>query len=68
MFVAAKNAGVKRVIFASSIHAISGHPKDVQAKTNEPPNPGDLYGMSFMLMFLKKNVYSIDDRCHKMFW
>ncbi|CAF0776990.1 unnamed protein product [Adineta steineri] len=46
IFLAAKNAGVKRMVYASSIHAISGYPKDVQAKTNEPPNPGDLYGVT----------------------
>ena len=34
------------MIYASSIHAISGYPKDVQAKTTEPPNPGDLYGVT----------------------
>ena len=33
------------MVYASSIHAISGYPKDVQAKTTEPPNPGDLYGI-----------------------
>ncbi|CAF0938339.1 unnamed protein product [Adineta steineri] len=41
-----KKAGVKRMVYASSIHAISGYPNDVQAKTNEPPNPGDLYGVT----------------------
>lgn len=45
-FVAAKGAGCRRVIFASSIHAVSGYPKDVQVKTSEPVNPGDLYGVS----------------------
>jgi NAD(P)-dependent dehydrogenase (short-subunit alcohol dehydrogenase family) len=45
-FVAARAAGVKRVVFASSIHAVSGYPPDVQVKTNEPVNPGDLYGVS----------------------
>ncbi len=44
MFMAAKNSGVKRFIFASSIHAISGYPKDMQVKTIDPVNPGDLYG------------------------
>jgi nucleoside-diphosphate-sugar epimerase len=43
---AARVAGVKRVIYASSIHAVSGYPPDVQVKTNEPVNPGDLYGVS----------------------
>ncbi|CAF0852148.1 unnamed protein product [Rotaria sordida] len=46
IFIAAKNAGVKRMIYASSIHAITGYPKGVQAKTTEPPNPGDLYGVT----------------------
>jgi dTDP-4-dehydrorhamnose reductase len=45
-FVAAKASGCKRVIYASSIHAVSGYPKDVQVKTSEPVNPGDLYGVS----------------------
>lgn len=45
-YVAAKSAGCRRVIFASSIHAVSGYPKDVQVKTSEPVNPGDLYGVS----------------------
>ncbi len=46
VFAAAKTAGVKRVVYASSIHAVSGYPADVQVKTNEPVNPGDLYGVS----------------------
>ncbi|CAF0762908.1 unnamed protein product [Didymodactylos carnosus] len=46
IFVAAKAAGVKRVIYASSIHAVSGYPKDIQVKVNEPVNPGDIYGVS----------------------
>jgi nucleoside-diphosphate-sugar epimerase len=52
MFLAAKKAGVKRVIFASSIHAISGYPKDTQVKTIDPVNPGDLYGL--IVIFSKK--------------
>lgn len=46
IFLAAKNAAVKRFIYASSIHAVSGYPKHVQVKTTEPPNPGDLYGVT----------------------
>ena len=45
-FVAAKAAMCRRVIYASSIHAVSGYPPDVQVKTSEPVNPGDLYGVS----------------------
>ena len=44
--VAAKANGVRRVIFASSIHAVSGYPDDYQVHTEEPVNPGDLYGVS----------------------
>lgn len=46
IFAAAKHAGCRRVIYASSIHAVSGYPSDVQVKTSEPVNPGDLYGVS----------------------
>jgi len=46
VMVAAKFAGCRRVIYASSIHAVSGYPPDVQVKTSEPVNPGDLYGVS----------------------
>lgn len=45
-FVAAKAAGCRRLIFASSIHAVSGYPADVQVKSSDPVNPGDLYGVS----------------------
>jgi UDP-glucose 4-epimerase len=45
-FTAAKAAGCRRVIYASSIHAVSGYPADVQVKTSDPVNPGDLYGVS----------------------
>ena len=44
--VAAKAAGVRRIIYASSIHAVSGYPRQVQVKTHEPVNPGDLYGVT----------------------
>jgi nucleoside-diphosphate-sugar epimerase len=46
MYVAAKSAGCHRLIYASSIHAASGYPADVQVKTSEPVNPGDLYGVT----------------------
>ena len=46
IMTAAKSAGCRRVIFASSIHAVSGGRADVQVKTSEPVIPGDLYGVS----------------------
>ena len=46
MAVAAKAAGCRRFVYASSIHAVSGYPEDVQVKPTDPVNPGDLYGVS----------------------
>jgi len=46
MMVAAKHAGCDGLIYASSIHAVSGYPPDVQVKTTDSVNPGDLYGVS----------------------
>ncbi len=45
-FVAAKAAGCRRVIFASSIHAVSGYPPGRQVRTSDPVNPADLYGVT----------------------
>ena len=45
-FAAAKHCGVRRVVYASSIHAVSGYPGDVQVGPDFPVNPGDLYGVS----------------------
>jgi NAD dependent epimerase/dehydratase family len=45
-FVAARAMNCRRVVYASSIHAVSGYPTDVQIKSNDPVNPGDLYGVS----------------------
>ncbi len=46
MCVAAKAARCRRLVYASSIHAVSGYPADVQVKAGDPVNPGDLYGVS----------------------
>jgi len=46
VFVAARAAGCSQVVYASSIHAVSGYPPDVQVKTSDPVNPGDIYGVS----------------------
>ena len=43
---AAKAAGCRRVVYASSIHAVSGYGQEIQVKTEDPVNPGDLYGVS----------------------
>jgi nucleoside-diphosphate-sugar epimerase len=44
--VAAAAAGCRRVIFASSIHAVSGYAADTQVHPDDPVSPGDLYGVS----------------------
>ena len=45
-FRAAAEAKCRRVIFASSIHAVSGYPEGYQVHVDDPVNPGDLYGTS----------------------
>lgn len=46
VMTAAVHARCRRVVYASSIHAVSGSAPDVQVKTSEPVNPGDLYGVT----------------------
>jgi len=43
-FEAAHRAGCKRVIYASSINAMSGYSRDVQLRTDMPVHPANLYG------------------------
>ncbi len=44
--VAAVAGGCRRVVYASSIHAVSGYPVQRQVQMDDPVNPGDLYGVS----------------------
>jgi nucleoside-diphosphate-sugar epimerase len=46
MFHAAKEQGCRRLIFASSIHAVNAYPLDYQIHPNDPVHPGDLYGVT----------------------
>lgn len=46
VFQAAADAGVRRVIFASSIHAVGAYPADVQVKWDMPVRPCCEYGAS----------------------
>jgi NAD+ dependent glucose-6-phosphate dehydrogenase len=46
VFRAAKDAGCRRVVFASSVHAVDGYPKDFQVHPDDPVRPPDLYGVS----------------------
>lgn len=45
IFRAAADAGVRRVIFASSAQAVEGYPADVQVQTTMPVRPKNLYGV-----------------------
>ncbi len=44
VFQAAHEAGCRRVIFASSINAVSGYPEEMQVTTQMPVRPPNLYG------------------------
>lgn len=46
VLVAARAAGCRRVVFASSIHAVTGYPPQRQVRTDDPVRPGDLYGVT----------------------
>ena len=46
IFRAAKDAGCRRVIFASSVHAIEGYPRDRQLTPDDPVRPRNMYGVS----------------------
>jgi hypothetical protein len=46
VFQAAHEASCRRVIFASSVNAVFGYPKDVQVRTDMPVRPLNLYGAS----------------------
>lgn len=46
MFHAAVEQGCRRLIFASSIHAVNAYPLDYQIHPEDPIRPGDLYGVT----------------------
>jgi nucleoside-diphosphate-sugar epimerase len=46
IFRAAKQAGCRRVVFASSVNAIFGYPVEKQVRTLDAPCPGNIYGVS----------------------
>jgi nucleoside-diphosphate-sugar epimerase len=46
IFKAAVDQGCKRVIFASSIHAVAGYPVDQQIHAGLPVRPFNMYGVS----------------------
>jgi nucleoside-diphosphate-sugar epimerase len=46
IFRAAKDQGCRRVVFASSVHAVAGYPLDVQPHADSPIRPINMYGVS----------------------
>ena len=46
MFMAAKEAGCRRFIFASSLHAIEGYPPEMMVSPEMPTWPKNLYGVT----------------------
>jgi nucleoside-diphosphate-sugar epimerase len=46
VFRAAKDAGCRRVVFASSVHAVLGYSRDLPVPTDVPVRPVNLYGAS----------------------
>jgi nucleoside-diphosphate-sugar epimerase len=46
LFHAAVEQGCRRLVFASSIHAVNAYPLDVQIHPEDPIRPGDLYGVT----------------------
>lgn len=46
MFAAAKEAGCRRFIFASSLHAIAGYPPEIEVSHDMPVWPINLYGVT----------------------
>jgi nucleoside-diphosphate-sugar epimerase len=41
---AARACGVRRLVLASSLHAVSALPETVQRRSSDPPRPANLYG------------------------
>ncbi len=46
MFRAAKDQGCQRLIYASSVQAVSGYPLDVQPRHDDSPKPLNLYAVT----------------------
>lgn len=46
IFRAARDANCRRVVFASSVHAIEGYPRDRQLTPDDPVRPRNMYGVS----------------------
>jgi len=67
VYEAARRHGVKRIVYASSIHAVGYERREVGADTDTPHNPDTLYGVSkcFVedLAKLYFNKFGIESAC-----
>jgi nucleoside-diphosphate-sugar epimerase len=61
VYEAARTAGVKRVVFASSNHAVGGYEQGLaegeKVTTNDPPKPVSYYGVSKVFGEALANMY-----------
>ena len=55
---AARRAGVRRVVLASSNHAVGFYPTGEVARTDEPPRPDSYYGVSKAAMEALGSLYA----------
>lgn len=58
---AARRAGVRRVVLASSNHAVGFYPTDREAPTDRPPRPDSLYGVSKVTAEALGSLYADKD-------
>lgn len=62
---ATQSKDLKRILFASPIHAVGGYPLDTQVNTDMFPRPADLYGVSKAYMEVLASYYAF--KTHKEF-
>ncbi|MBX3050274.1 MAG: NAD(P)-dependent oxidoreductase [Caldilineaceae bacterium] len=60
IFEAAREAGCRRVVYASSVHAIEGYPLDEQARTDGAVRPSNMYGACKVFGEATAHVYALN--------
>jgi uronate dehydrogenase len=71
IYEGARQHGVKRVVYASSVHAIGYHPIESQIDTGSPVRPDSLYGVSKCFVESLSRLYwdkfGIESACLRIF-
>lgn len=71
VYEGARRHGVKRVVYASSVHAIGYHPLDAHIGTDAPVRPDSLYGVSKCFVESLSRLYwdkfGIESVCLRIF-